>query len=173
MLSSISSYIWGSETSEEASGQVLVTPPRSPSPDGACGDWVLVGPSPAPGDLAGALEPLPVSPASSSGTSTPASSEESEMDDVEVEVGSTSEPLVVNRGRPNNPATRVQALAAAELKQVKQSQILKQRSTGKALSSKALKRNNKTMMVEQGKKSFAKQNFNIKMAGNNKNLKQC
>jgi len=93
------------------------------------------------------------------------------MEDSEVVV--EEEPQIVNRGRPNNPAARVQTLATAELKQVKQSQIQKQRTTGKALSSKALKRNNKAMMAEQGKKSVTRQNFNIKMAGNNKNLKQC
>jgi hypothetical protein len=174
MFSSLSSYIWGSESSEEtnvapeASYPPLSTPlRRSPSPD----DWVLVGPSPAPGNLTGALDPLPVCPSSPSGTSTPASSEEDEMEESEVVV--EEEPQIVNRGRPNNPAARVQTLATAELKQVKQSQIQKQRTTGKALSSKALKRNNKAMMAEQGKKSVTRQNFNIKMAGNNKNLKQC
>jgi len=170
MFSSLSSYIWGSE-SEESVEVPVVTPTlpgrRSPSPD----DWVLVGPTPAPGNLAGTLEPLPVSP-SSSGTATPDSSEEEDsvMADVIEEEPSTD---IINRGRPNNPATRVQSLATAELKQVKQSQIAKQRNTGKALSSKALNRNNKAIMAAHGKKQMLKQNFNIKMAGNNKNLKQC
>lgn len=173
MFSSISSYIWGAESSEETNGAPEASYPplstplrtRSPSPD----DWVLVGPSPAPGNLTGALEPLPVSPSSSSGTSTPASSEEDEME--HSEVVAEEEPQIVNRGRPNNPAASVQSLATAELKQVKQSQIQKQRTTGKALSSKALKRTNKALMADQGKKSVSRQNFSIKMAG--KNLKQC
>lgn len=168
MLSSLSSYIWGSE-SEESVEVPQVSPTllrqRSPSPD----DWVLVGSSPAPGSLAGALERLPSSP-SSSGTATPASSEEEELADVIEEEPSAA---IINRGRPNNPTTRVQSLENAELKQVKQSQIAKQRNTGKALSSKALNRNNKVTMAAHGKKQSLKQNFNIKMAGNNKNLKQC
>jgi len=175
MFSSISSYIWGGEneaaSSEEASPNVLSTPPtpRSPSPSGD--DWVMVGPTPAPGDLTGALTPLPVTPASLSGTSTPASLDEGEAE----EIGSTAQPpIVINRGRPNDPAARVQALVSEEVKQERQSQIQKQKNTGKALSSKALKRSNKTIMAEQGKKTAAfRQNFNIKMAGNNKNLKQC
>jgi len=169
MFSSISSYIWGGEaaSAEEAAPNALATPPRSPSPSGE--DWVMVGPTPAPGDLTGALEPLPGTPSSLSGTSTPASTEESEAE----EVGSTAQPLVVNRGRPNDPAARVQALVTQEVKQVRQSQIQKQKNTGKALSSKALKRTNKSIMAEHGKKAAFRQNFNIKMAGSNKNLKQC
>jgi len=169
MFSSISSYIWGGEAAanEEAAPNVVATPPRSPSPSGE--DWVMVGPTPAPGDLAGALEPLPGTPSSLSGTSTPASAEEGEAE----EVGSTAQPLVVNRGRPNDPAARVQALVTQEVKQVRQSQIQKQKNTGKALSSKALKRTNKAIMAEHCKKAAFRQNINIKMAGNNKNLKQC
>jgi len=168
MFSSISSYIWGAEeTSEEATPNVLSTPPRSPSP--SIDDWEMVGPSPAPGDLTGALEPIPSPTASLSGTSTPASAEESETE----EIGSTAQPIVINRGRANNPAARVQALVSEEVKQVRQSQIHKQKNSGKALSSKALKRTNKAIMAEHGKKSAYRQNFNIKMAGNNKNLKQC
>jgi len=171
MFSSISSYIWGGEgeaASDEASPNVLATPPRSPSPSGD--DWVMVGPTPAPGDLTGALTPLPATPASLSGTSTPASSEESEAE----EIGSTAQPpMVINRGRPNDPAARVQALISEEEKQERQSQIQKQKNSGKALSSKALKRSNKAIMADQGKKAAFRQNFNIKMAGNNKNLKQC
>ena len=68
MFSTLSTYIWGgeSETGEDA----VLQPPPSPSRDQKmlreespvdCNDWVLVGETsnPAPGNLAGALPPLP------------------------------------------------------------------------------------------------------------------
>ena len=77
--------------------------------------------------------------------------------------------LPTPRAHPN-PAD---ALALEEAKSVKSAQLIKQRNSGKTLSSKALKRSNKTVHAESGKRqSSARINFSIKMAGN-RNLKQC
>merc|ERR1711915_1005371 len=57
--------------------------------------------------------------------------------------------------------------------QVKSAQITKQKTSGKALSSKALSRSNKVAFASVNKKYATRQSFNIKMAGSNKNLKQC
>ena len=159
MFSSISTMIWGEE--EEAPTACL--PPRSESPAGE--DWVLVGsgPGPAPGDLS-ALEPLrtpSITPLSSTSPSSPAS-EAGEEADLEAA-------RAVNHRTPNN---RVDALALAEVRGTRAAQLVKQKNSGKSLSSKALKRSNKAVHAEVGKRHNTRNNFAVKMAGN-RTLKQC
>lgn len=157
MFSSISNMIWG----EEAGVPESTPRPRSESP--ALQDWVVVGPSsPAPGDLA-SLEPLR---AETSHTSCPPSSSSSEAG--EEEEAATA----VTRGRHHAHTSRLDTLAAAEVKFTKSAQLVKQRNSGKSLSSKALNRSNKCLLAEAGKRGVTRANFPIKMAGN-KNLKQC
>lgn len=168
MFSSLSSYIWGEENTEEQNTTATPTPaartPRDQSPEGE--EWVLVGgtPNPAPGNLSGVLS-LP------SGASTPSGSSSS-SDIEEVEPMEASIPVVTNRHRTHHPTALAQQAAKKEFQQVKSAQITKQKSSGKAMSSKALNRNNKTLF-SGSKKHVTRQSFNIKMAGANKNLKQC
>jgi len=167
MLSSISSYIWGGENGEEQNPAEVPAPvktPRDQSPEGE--DWVLVGgaPAPAPGNLGGVL-PLP------SGAPSPSVSSNS-SDNGEVEPMESSIP-VGNRHRSNHPTALAQQAAKKEFQQVKSAQITKQKASGKAMSSKALNRTNKALFASGSKKHVTRQSFNIKMAGSNKNLKQC
>jgi len=166
MFSSISSYIWGEENAEQqnASTAPAVRTPRDLSPEGE--DWVLVGGAhgPAPGNLGGAL-PLP------SGESSPAgSSNSSDIGDVEPMEDSVP---VATRHRAHHPTALAQQAAKKEFQQIKSAQITKQKTSGKAMSSKALNRNNKVVFASASKKYATRQSFNIKMAGSNKNLKQC
>jgi len=177
MFSSLSSYIWGEET-QNGQGQDFnptlpdnVKASRDQSPD----DWVLVGEtaSPAPGNLTGALPPLP-------GNSTPSqsSSASSEAGDNEaVMVEAAPEPAAVVAVTPSRHRQASVSIASyqakKELKCVKSAQLLKQKNTGKALTSKALNRSNKTVYNQKSKKHQFRQNLNLKMAGANKNLKQC
>lgn len=148
--------IWG----EEEAVSVPAPLPRSESP--ILQDWVVVGPSsPAPGDLA-SLEPL--RPGSSTPPSVPSSASS--------EVGEEAEAAMVTRERPHPATSRLDTLAAEEVKSSKSAQLVKQRNSGKSLSSKALNRSNKCVLAESGKRGVPRANFNIKMAGN-KNLKQC
>lgn len=159
MFSSISTMIWGEE--EEALAPTASLPPRSESPAGE--DWVVVGPGPAPGDLS-ALEPLrtpSITPLSSTSPSSPAS-EAGEEADLEAA-------RAVNHRAPNN---RVDALALAEARHTRAAQLVKQKNSGKSLSSKALKRSNKAVHAEVGKRQNTRNNFPVKMAGN-RTLKQC
>lgn len=159
MFSSLSTMIWGEGQQTDSS------PSQQPRPDSpVADDWELVGPaSPAPGDL-GALEPL--RPSDSLPSSASASSAASEAGDVVPVVG----PRALNRGRPCAPS--LDAMAVAEARDTRSAQLLKQRHSGKSLSSKALKRSNKSVIVESCRKANARTNFSIKMAGN-RNLKQC
>ena len=85
MFSSLSSYIWGEETQNGQGQEFNPTLPdnvkasRDQSPD----DWVLVGEtaSPAPGNLTGALPPLPgnSTPSQSSSASSEAGDNEAVM----------------------------------------------------------------------------------------------
>jgi len=166
MLSSLSSYIWGPDNAEEQ--DVAALPPtvqthRDKSPAGD--DWVLVGGAPVPGDLVGEL-PLP------SGDSSPSvSSRSSDVGDVELmEPSGTCEP---NNQRTVHHATLVQQAAKKQFQSVKSAQITKQKNYSKNISTKALNRNNKALFVCGSKKQVTRQSFNIKMAGSNKNLKQC
>lgn len=130
--------------------------PRSESP--ALQDWVLVGPcSPAPGDL-GSLEPLVGDSSDTSGSPSEAG---------EVPEAASAVPRA-NRA----PANRIDTLSAKEVKSAKSAQLVKQRNSGKSLSSKSLNRANKCSLVEAGQRRVTRSNFNIKMAGN-RNLKQC
>ena len=174
MFSTLSTYIWGGEedTGEDAALQPPPSPSRGPtsardaSPED-CNDWVLVGETsnPAPGNLAGALPPLP-------GPDTPSlSSSSSEAGDLEaVEVGG---PVAARQHRSHQPGSLVQQAVKRELRSVRSAQREEQRQGGKALTSKALKRKNNTVYGQGNKKQLWRQNPNLKMAGANKNLKQC
>ena len=78
-----------------------------------------------------------------------------------------------NRHRAHHPTALAQQAAKKEFQHVKSAQITKQKTSGKAMSSKALNRNNKALFASGSKKHVTRQSFNIKMAGANKNLKQC
>ena len=81
--------------------------------------------------------------------------------------------LEFNRHRAHHPTALAQQAAKKEFQHVKSAQITKQKTSGKAMSSKALNRNNKALFASGSKKHVTRQSFNIKMAGANKNLKQC
>ena len=167
MFSSLSSYIWGgeAETGEERTPSPArqARSPRERSPD----DWVLVGETsnPAPGNLAGALPPLP-------GPDTPSlSSSSSEAGDLEaVEAGG---PLAARQHRSHQQGSLVQQAVKRELRSVRSAQRGEIKQGGKALTSKALKRKNNAVFSQGNKKQIWRQNPNLKMAGANKNLKQC
>ena len=190
MLSSLSSYIWGASPAEEDAQRpqdaaAAAARDASPVPED---DWVMVGKSAAaPGNLhLGSLVPgTPTLPGS-----LPSSSSASEVgddggDEEAAAAAAEPEPAAAARRhqqgpRPQQPASAVQqlshgALSPASAKTVRSAQLSRQRNSGKALSSKALKRNNLAVMTQGGgKKSVAsRHNFSIKMAGSNKNLKQC
>ncbi len=189
MLSSISSYIWGGsaaaagdgDENPSTDGAAAVRPPREPSPFEGGEEWVLVGATPAPGNLGGALEPL--ANASSSLGSSPASSSVSEAgDDDDIEEPHLPLAAVVSTAAAQVPSGPVrggghhQDLAVlAETRAVRAGQASSQRASGKALSSKALKRSNKAVMMggHQRKQLVRASSMPLKMAGANKNLKQC
>jgi len=169
MFSSLSSYIWGGE---EGTGPGEESPPapvrgaavlREASPD----DWVLVGETsnPAPGNLGGALPPLP-------GDSTPSQSSSNSSEAGDVESVESAGP-VAGRQRAHHQGTVAQQAVKKELESVRSGQLIKQKHSGKALTSKALKRKNKTVYSQGNKKQIWRQNPSLKMAGANKNLKQC
>ena len=82
--------------------------------------------------------------------------------------------VVVTSPRQRHSITQHQAPRKETLKHVKSAQLVRQKKSGKALTSKALNRANKTVYSAGcNKKHQFKQNLNIKMAGANKNLKQC
>lgn len=167
MLSSISSYIWGGNAMEESEQDQSVstpttTPPRRDSSP-VVEDWVLVGNQPAPGNLTG-LHPLPpVTPSTNSSASSNIGEEEGQ-EEVDQLVGQDSNTRVPVRASHDH---------SVGLKSLKSAQICKQRNSGKALSSKALKRSNKAVINNGKKKESCKYSMPIKSAGFNKNLKQC
>ena len=175
MFSTLSSYIWGEETQD---GAGVDTPPSLPAPapaaaarDQSPDDWVLVGEShgPAPGDLGGALPPLPGS-ASSSETSSVAGEEPAPAAVTEA----AALPLAAPRHMHRAAVRIAQQAARREQRTVAAAQLTRQRNSGKALTSKALNRSNKAVYGHAGnKKQQCRQNLNIKTAGANKNLKQC
>ena len=173
MFSTLSSYIWGEETQD---GAGVDTPPSLPAPAAAArdqspDDWVLVGEShgPAPGDLGGALPPLPGS-ASSSETSSVAGEEPAPAAETEA----AALPLAAPRHMHRAAVRIAQQAARREQRTVAAAQLTRQRNSGKALTSKALNRSNKAVYGHAGnKKQQCRQNLNIKTAGANKNLKQC
>jgi hypothetical protein len=186
MLSSISSYIWGGSAAADGDenpstdGAAAMRPPREPSPFEGGEEWVLVGATPAPGNLGGALEPL-AAPSSSLGSS-PASSSVSEAGDDDIEEPHLPLAAVVSTAAAQVPSGPVrggghhQDLAVlAETRAVRAGQASSQRASGKALSSKALKRSNKAVMMggHQRKQLVRASSMPLKMAGANKNLKQC
>ena len=175
MFSTLSSYIWGEETQDGAGVDTPTSLPatapaaRDQSPD----DWVLVGEShgPAPGDLGGALPPLPGS-ASSSETSSVAGEESAPAAETETEAAAL--PLAAPRHMHRAAVRIAQQAARREQRTVAAAQLTRQRNSGKALTSKALNRSNKAVYGHAGnKKQQCRQNLNIKTAGANKNLKQC
>jgi len=161
MFSSLSSYIWGEETQNGQGQEFNPTLPdnvkasRDQSPD----DWVLVGET--------------ASPAPSQSSS--ASSEAGDNEAVMVEAAPVPAAVVaVTPSRHRQASVSIASYQAKkELKCVKSAQLLKQKNTGKALTSKALNRSNKTFYNQKSKKHQFRQNLNLKMAGANKNLKQC
>ena len=175
MFSTLSSYIWGEETQD---GAGVDTPPSLPAAapaaaarDQSPDDWVLVGEShgPAPGDLGGALPPLPGS-ASSSETSSVAGEEPAPAAVTEA----AALPVVAPRHMHRAAVRIAQQAARREQRTVAAAQLTRQRNSGKALTSKALNRSNKAVYGHAGnKKQQCRQNLNIKTAGANKNLKQC
>jgi hypothetical protein len=95
--------------------------------------------------------------------------------EAESENGSISE-MATNgeAGRSRVPANINRSLGTPQAKLQKTAQLTRQRSSGKAISSKSLKRSNKNSLVVGNKrKTINRTNFNIKMAGADKNLKQC
>ena len=190
MFTSISSYIWGGavagdENPSTTAGGVsptaagAVRPPRDPSPFEGGEDWVLVGGSnPAPGNLSGALEPLPSSlnssPASSAASEAAGDDDDEDDDDILSSAAVAVAPSSATR-LPSPPVRGHQDLALlAETRAVRAGQSAKQRAVGKALSSKALKRAN--MLATSGgqrRQLAVRHSMPLKMAGANKNLKQC
>jgi len=159
MFSTLSSYIWGDETQEpETRSDTGVV--RAPSPD----DWVLLGETstPAPGNLSPALPPLP-------GDSSPAESSSASSE--------AGEDAVVTAAPEPAPATRQRhsttAVTRSEKRSIKLARLEKQKNSGKALTSKSLNKHNKSLYANVSNKRPTKHNMNIKMAGANKNLKQC
>ena len=131
MLSSISSYIWGGEAENGPTEEVVAAPLRDPSP--VQSDWVLVGNQPGPGSLSG-LEPL----------NTPSASEA--PSEVGEENGQATPASSGGQQRAVRPANHE---ASVSLKHLKAAQISRQKNSGKALSSKALKRGNKELIYRE------------------------
>jgi len=156
MLSSISSYIWGGEAENGPTEAVVAAPPALRDPSPVQSDWVLVGNQPGPGSLSG-LEPL----------NTPSASEA--PSEAGEENGQATPAASGGQQRAVRPANHE---ASVSLKHLKAAQISRQKNSGKALSSKALKRGNKAV-VPCKKREVGKYNMSIKSAGFNKNLKQC
>jgi len=174
MLSSLTSYLWGGEQPE------TTTPPDTPpvsardsSPAGS-DDWVLVGPSPRQlglGSLGRASRDVsrPEEDLSVDATVEPVQDTMDTTEDLLEEDNTTNQAAV----RVREPATVTQSLGAPPAKLLKSAQLTRQRTSGKALSSKSLKRSNKAVMAQGTRKSIPRNNFPMKMAGANKNLKQC
>lgn len=174
MLSSLTSYLWGGE---EPTATVLETdtPPDTPlasvsSAIGAEEDWVLVGPTPGQLNLGSLTNPR------ESGQSEDLEIV-SNVDEASSENGSIEEqerPRNNEAGQSRVPATFTQSVGTPLVKLMKTAQLTRQRTSGKAMSSKSLNRSNKTVMAtNRNRKAAARQNFQVKMAGANKNLKQC
>lgn len=178
MLSSLSSYLWGGEQPETTTE--TTTPPDTPpvsardsSPAGS-DDWVLVGPSPRQlglGSLGRTSRDVsrPEEDLSVEATVEPVQDTMDTAEDLLEEDNATNQAAI----RTREPATVTQSLGAPQAKLLKSAQLTRQRTSGKALSSKSLKRSNKAVMAQGSRKSINRNNFPMKMAGANKNLKQC
>jgi len=174
MLSSLTSYLWGGEQPE------TTTPPDTPpvsardsSPAGS-DDWVLVGPSPRQLGLSLGRASRDVSRPEED-LSVDATVEVQVQDTMDTTEDLLEEDNTTNQAavRVREPATVTQSLGAPPAKLLKSAQLTRQRTSGKALSSKSLKRSNKAVMAQGTRKSIPRNNFPMKMAGANKNLKQC
>lgn len=173
MLSSLVGYIWGGEE-QPADATPPDTPPvsaRSQSPAGE-DDWELVG-SPT-----GQLGLGSLSTPREETVVREEKDEELELEsgtETGSENGSIAETATNGEaGRSRAPANINRSLGTPQAKLQKTAQLTRQRSSGKAISSKSLKRSNKnSLVVGNNRKSVNRTNFNIKMAGANKNLKQC
>lgn len=175
MLSSLTSYLWGGEQPEAETNTPPDTPPTSArdSSPASSDDWVLVGPSSrqlglgslgrTSRDISRPDEDLIVEVAVEQVQDTLEAQEEVLQED------STANPSIQVR----EPATVSNSLGAPPAKLLKSAQLTRQRTSGKALSSKSLKRSNKAVMAQGNRKSIPRNNFPMKMAGANKNLKQC
>jgi len=163
MLSSLSYYIWGGGEEQQQEEEVEDTPTQedlAPTPEG---DWILVGPTQGPLDLGCLSRPRETI-------------EEKEEEDRVDETGSEDGSIEENKEGENNrcPATFGQGLGTPPAKLLKTAQLTRQRTSGKVMSSKSLARTNKAVMVTgSNRKSVSRHNFRLKMAGSNKNLKQC
>lgn len=195
--SSSSSGVGGDGAGAEPGDQAAaVRPPRDPSPFEGGDEWVLVGSgAPAPGNLARTLEPLCALLPSSLGSSPASSSSASEAadeDDVEespsslimagaaaAAVSAVSPTATARLPSPPTVRSHQDLVLAVEARAARAGQAASQRASGKALSSKALKRSNKAVMMmtaatgRQQRKQVARTCLSFKMAGANKNLKQC
>jgi len=168
MLSSLTSYLWGADQTQDGTSPPD-TPPASARDESPANedDWVLVGPGPRQLGL-GSLgrQSRDVSRPEEDVPGVPAVQETLEE---MVEENNTNQGAV----RTRDPTTVAQNLQAPPAKLLKAAQLTRQRNSGKALSSKSLKRSNKAVMVQGSRKNSSRNNFPIKMAGANKNLKQC
>lgn len=169
MLSSLTSYLWGAEQTQDATPPD--TPPASARDESPANedDWVLVGPNPRQLGL-GSLG------RTSRDVSRPEeedATDETSVEAVQETLGELVEEATTNQGsvRTRDPATVSQSLGAPPAKLLRSAQLTRQRNSGKALSSKSLKRTNKVVMTQGSRKNIPRNNFPMKMAC--KNLKQC
>lgn len=94
---------------------------------------------------------------------------------MEEDVPAAAAESVATRHSRHATGTLGQQAMKREFRAARSAQLTKQKSSGKAMSSKALNRTNKVALgaANSGKKYASRHCFNIKMAGANKNLKQC
>jgi hypothetical protein len=174
MLSSLTSYLWGGEE-PTATGLETDTPPDTPldsvsTVSTAEEDWVLVGPTPGQLNLGSLTNPRESRQSEDLETISNVDEASSENGSIEEQERSTNS----GSGQSRVPATFTQSVGTPLVKLMKTAQLTRQRTSGKAMSSKSLNRSNKTVMAtNRNRKGAARQNFQVKMAGANKNLKQC
>eukprot|EP00092_Neocalanus_flemingeri_P040479 GFUD01044083.1.p2 GENE.GFUD01044083.1~~GFUD01044083.1.p2 ORF type:complete len:174 (-),score=64.56 GFUD01044083.1:439-960(-) len=173
MLSSISSILWG-----ESSDQDTPAPPtttlhwteNSPDED----DWVVVGRvAHFPGTLAGTF-PLP--PRSRSTSSTPSAvcpAHEGVEDANESPEVVEHAAVNMNTGRVQTGRAVAKILGQAEQRQVQSARLARQRYRGRVENRKMMRRSNKTAMACGRQGRGGRMDWQIKMAGGCRNLKQC
>jgi len=175
MMSSLSTIIWGGSYDEENTPAPPTTTIhwREDSPEDD--DWVVVGRvAQAPGTLAGTFQLPTLDTESSTPLSlSPPPSEvgDETMENIEDPVEAAPDNL--NTTRAGNPRTAVKITAKAEQKHIKSAQIAKQRYRAKTSGRKMLRRSNQTAMANGRSRSIGRKSFQIRMAGANRNLKQC
>lgn len=175
MMSSLSTIIWGESSNEENTPGPPTTTIhwKEDSPDDD--DWVVVGRvAQSPGTLGGTFSLPPPDTRSSTPLSlSPPCSEigDDTMENIDELVEAA--PNNLNTNRSGNPRTVGKMTGNAEQKQFKSAQIAKQRYRAKTSSRKMLKRSNQTAMANGRSRSIGRKAFQFKMAGANRNLKQC